>query len=81
MLAATVRQQASLLPERDNAARPAFHRFLKCSQRQAIVGGQGDQLLDTAIVIIPLFDAVRQIKGASIAIRDRRTEQELGQGF
>src|SRR3954451_4849931 len=55
-------QQSRFLPQRDDAAWPAFHRVLKRRPRDAIVACKGDQLLDAAVLIVPLLDTVRQIK-------------------
>jgi hypothetical protein len=61
VLPATVREQPRPLPQRDDPAGPLLRRLCERCPRHTVVAGKGDQLLDVAIRVVPLFDQVRQV--------------------
>jgi hypothetical protein len=72
VLPATVREQPRPLSQCDDPAGPLPRRLCERCPRHTVVAGKGDQLLDVAIRVVPLFDHVRQVVWSPRAHRQER---------
>jgi hypothetical protein len=58
----TIRKQSRLLSERHDPSRPSLDGLFECSQRNPVITGKRDQLLDVGIRVIPELDGIRKVE-------------------